>query len=485
MASAASNFSVNDSLPMDAADQDPPPQSPSPSPSLASADERDDSGAVVTGVLLLPVTSQTFECDPEDDVLGVVEQHRKELFTALKRTFELPEDPKFSGVSIYQRKYPPDRLNNARHATHIMIFTFLVANMDNTKKLSTTRLSDLKADDRGKSFLVSFPLKGYDNFFGDLVTKHKENIARATAGALINEEASKQASGSKKKSKKRSKAAQDAPAATSPSTGDSGTSQLNMQEILSQFQALSCKVDQFARDNARLIDDNKCHRDDNARLRDDNASLGDDIASLRDDNRLLKDDIASLRDDNRILKDRVAVLECTVKAHEKTLKALRRRIVLDQARDKLAEKYHLSLSDHKPSDLVLLASARLDSKDAALLRKEALNMIFSHSVIREGGNIAAHEASKEELSYAVLDADLTPLQRELLEKIYTFTHDAVPLLYNANELVTSSQLGVLTPAISRSTEASKDFDWEYLEQDLETQQQYKVTKGHTDMLTFM
>lgn len=109
------------------------------------------------------------------------------------------------------------------------------------------------------------------------------------------------------------------------------------------------------------------------------------------------------------------------------MNALRQQIVLDQAHAKLITKYNF---DNQTSnlDLVEKALSQLDNRDASLLSEEALRLIFTWSAIREEGNVAAHVASGQDISFAVLDADLTTSQRQLLDRIYTFVHDSTPTL---------------------------------------------------------
>ncbi|KAF9232280.1 hypothetical protein BU15DRAFT_81433 [Melanogaster broomeanus] len=109
-----------------------------------------------------------------------------------------------------------------------------------------TRFSDLTVDETRQSFMVSFQLTGHDKFLENLVTRHKEQVANATADALINKKASKQPSRRKKKSKKKpnARAARDVP--THPPITTAGDSGPQMQDILRQVQALANTVDQLA-----------------------------------------------------------------------------------------------------------------------------------------------------------------------------------------------------------------------------------------------
>jgi hypothetical protein len=125
------------------------------------------------------------------------------------------------------------------------------------------------------------------------------------------------------------------------------------------------------------------------------------------------------------------------------LNALHRRVVLDQARDLIIDRYGFNISDlrlgghrnqaeRKAALRSLLRSVRkvLSSEDSDLLSDDALRMIFDGAkhTIRDGGNEVAHQASTSDISLAVLEGSLTQKQSEALSKIYTFTHNKEPQL---------------------------------------------------------
>ncbi|KAF9232278.1 hypothetical protein BU15DRAFT_81431 [Melanogaster broomeanus] len=266
----------------------------------------------------------------------VLRRKETELFAAFKRTFALVEEPGYTSTTIHQL-IDPNMKSNRWH----------------------NRFSDLTVDETTQSFMVSFELMGHDKF---LETQHKEQVANATAGALINKGASKQPSRRKKKSKKKSnaRAAQDVHVQPPITTvGDFGP---QMQDIHRQVQALTSKVDQLA---ARI--ESLEHK--TASLWAETASLWAKTASLRAKTASLWAKTASLQTETANLKDRVTSLESTVKAHDIALMAT------------------LHCSQEMP--------------------------LFAPSAIRDDGNIAAHQASKEDLSHAILDVGWTARQRKL------------------------------------------------------------------------
>ena len=119
--------------------------------------------------------------------------------------------------------------------------------------------------------------------------------------------------------------------------------------------------------------------------------------------------------------------------HTKTLHALNRRMVLDDARYKLANDYSFTLDEIRPrrSDvgpLVQHIQSRLNAADVKLLSNDALTMIFDSSdySMRDYGNKAAYEAPLSDRVDSVLQATLTKTQRGLLGKIYYFAHGKEP-----------------------------------------------------------
>jgi len=119
--------------------------------------------------------------------------------------------------------------------------------------------------------------------------------------------------------------------------------------------------------------------------------------------------------------------------HTKRFYALNRRIVLDDARNKLADDYSFTLDELRPrrADVGLLVQhiqTRLNSEHSNLLSYDALTMIFDSSddSMRDIGNKAAHDAPIADRVDSVLQATLTNTQRALLGKIYHFAHGKEP-----------------------------------------------------------
>jgi hypothetical protein len=125
------------------------------------------------------------------------------------------------------------------------------------------------------------------------------------------------------------------------------------------------------------------------------------------------------------------------------LNALHRRVVLDQARDLIIDRYgfkifDLRLGGHRNQverqamlrSLLLKVRSALSSEDSNLLSDDALQMIFDGAkhTIRDAGNEVAHQASTSDINLAVLEGSLTQKQSEALSKIYIFTHNQEPQL---------------------------------------------------------
>lgn len=69
---------------------------------------------------------------------------------------------------------------------------------------------------------------------------------------------------------------------------------------------------------------------------------------------------------------------------------------------------------------------KLSPEHLNLLSEDALRMIFDggKNTIRNAGNKAAHTASEEEMSQAILEAGLSDKQQAVLDMIYRFTQSA-------------------------------------------------------------
>jgi hypothetical protein len=105
-------------------------------------------------------------------------------------------------------------------------------------------------------------------------------------------------------------------------------------------------------------------------------------------------------------------------------------MVLDDARHKLIRHYKFKFEELWPRKvgvdaLVSLVRSKLNEEHSKLLSKDALWMIFDSSdgSVRDQGNAAAHESSKDVCSIAVLDSSLGSARRSILAAIYYFAHD--------------------------------------------------------------
>ncbi|KAI9572324.1 hypothetical protein HD554DRAFT_2168541 [Boletus coccyginus] len=379
----------------------------------------DDDGGCGTGdwgPATAASVSQELTCNTSSDLSQVTLAVGKELSSKFQQTFKLPEEPQLLAVKTY--KCTSSRPSSTFGIGASIVFAGTDAGGQNLPQ--TPIISNLEIQEN-QEVMVSFklsPSHQYDNFFGDLVQGHKENIVTAPVGALIREEEqSKLAHGKKRGRKKKlasatgATATQDVPTqcAVAPSSSTTNDS------VLHRMKTLESVVSQLNDRVGVLEDENRTLKLDNRRLQESNKSLEGQVRSLQGQVISLEGQVGSLQDQ--------------VRSDSKTLNALRRRIVLDQARAILVTKYALgNQTQISSSDLVEKVLSLLDNRDASLLSREALKLIFTWSAIRGKGNTAAHEASDQDISFAVLDADLTASQRQLLEHIYTFVHDITPTL---------------------------------------------------------
>jgi len=142
--------------------------------------------------------------------------------------------------------------------------------------------------------------------------------------------------------------------------------------------------------------------------------------------------IGELQRTNENLQKTIAGLSTNVARQTQILNALHRRVVLDQARDLIIDRYGFKISDlriggHRNQverqamlrSLVRSVRSALSSEDSDLLSDDALRMIFDGAkhTIRDAGNEVAHQASTPDISLAVLEGSLTQKQSEALSKI--------------------------------------------------------------------
>jgi uncharacterized protein with ATP-grasp and redox domains len=110
-----------------------------------------------------------------------------------------------------------------------------------------------------------------------------------------------------------------------------------------------------------------------------------------------------------------------------TIFGLHRRIVIDQARDKLLQLYDVEQRSKSNEELRDDVKARVSAEIYSELGDDAFDMIFVGK-IRKRGNAAAHRAGKEDLSRSILDATLGDAERVCLTKICKFTNNEEPAL---------------------------------------------------------
>jgi len=200
------------------------------------------------------------------------------------------------------------------------------------------------------------------------------------------------------------------------------------------IRALASKVDGLTFSNAKLISTNAELKPSNARLTSSNAELKTSNPQLTSSIAELTSKVTGLTLSNADLlekADKFAVsnsdMSSTLQRHTRTLYALHRRMVLDDARDKLATDYNFSQDELRPrysdiSPLVTQIRSRLNAEDMKL-SDEALTMIFDRSKdsLRHSGNKAAHQTPVADRVDSVLETKLTNRQRTLLGEIFYFT----------------------------------------------------------------
>ncbi|KNZ76113.1 hypothetical protein J132_00267 [Termitomyces sp. J132] len=207
-----------------------------------------------------------------------------------------------------------------------------------------------------------------------------------------------------------------------------------------EFHSLKAEIRSVKSDNCVLLrkveslENANCHLLRKVQnLEDENQHLKDEISTLKDDNSALSNKVETLEKENCDLREETRAQRDRIEQLEKTIHPLNRRITLDKAREKLLQELSLNQSDYsKPADLLEVVKKNIKAKATndpmAKLHDDALKMIFRSNSIRDAGNVAAHEASEEELGVAVLSYDLTEKQRTLLEAIYEYAFGKKPVL---------------------------------------------------------
>ena len=134
----------------------------------------------------------------------------------------------------------------------------------------------------------------------------------------------------------------------------------------------------------------------------------------------------------RLATDAATHLTCSSLQHSRRIHALNRRVVLDDARVKIANVCKCSLDEIRPRkfdvDPLVREVQSMLKNQTEQLSYPALTMIFDNSEdsMRNGGNKAAHEVSLTDREDSVLEASLTNKERVLLGEIYYFAHNKAP-----------------------------------------------------------
>lgn len=116
----------------------------------------------------------------------------------------------------------------------------------------------------------------------------------------------------------------------------------------------------------------------------------------------------------------------TLLKHIAKLHALHRRVLLDLAREKLLERFPIAerMNSRKLAETLVSRRAADDREE---LPDRAVRMVCS-GTLREDGNLAAHQASFDDLSQSALDASLMQSERETLKNIFIYVFGAEPVL---------------------------------------------------------
>jgi hypothetical protein len=208
--------------------------------------------------------------------------------------------------------------------------------------------------------------------------------------------------------------------------------QSSNSELISKVNGLTFSNAELKASNAELKASNAELISSNAELISSNAELSDKVHKLASSNAEMS---ITLQQVSRLFcLDSAALLMCLFfRQHTTRFHALNRRIVLDDARNKLANEYNFTLDELRPRRLdvgllVQLIQSRLNREHSNLLSCDALTMMFDSSddSMRDSGNKAAHGASLADRADSVLQATLTNSQRSLLGQIYYFAHGKEP-----------------------------------------------------------
>ncbi|KAG6859529.1 hypothetical protein C0991_000554, partial [Blastosporella zonata] len=108
------------------------------------------------------------------------------------------------------------------------------------------------------------------------------------------------------------------------------------------------------------------------------------------------------------------------------LRALHRRVLLDQARNDLLFESRLDRRDFEGRSEDLLIAIRGALPSNVQLSEAALRTVLLGGPIRAHGNVVAHDASPDDISLAILGTDITEKQRKTLWEIYVYVYRQEP-----------------------------------------------------------
>ncbi|RDB14836.1 hypothetical protein Hypma_016532 [Hypsizygus marmoreus] len=161
-----------------------------------------------------------------------------------------------------------------------------------------------------------------------------------------------------------------------------------------------------------------------------NAEFEKENIGLNEHVRKVEGRLKTVENENVDLRDKVERLTTAVKQHDRKLYRLYRRVVLDDAREKLFELCNITRRpDMSNEDLHnhmkgLIRENHRPVFDA--LGDDAFRLIFVGK-LRERANKVAHKATKSELSLAISDSQLSQSTRDALAKVYRYAEDEDPI----------------------------------------------------------
>ena len=217
-------------------------------------------------------------------------------------------------------------------------------------------------------------------------------------------------------------------------------------ELVSSNTELTSKVNRLTSSNAKLVSSNteltsKVNHltssnselaSSNVELASSNANLLEKVNKLEGGSREMSSTLQSVSLRFRLATDVATHLTCSSLQHSRRIHALNRRVVLDDARVKIANVCKCSLDEIRPRkfdvDPLVREVQSMLKNQTEQLSYPALTMIFDNSEdsMRNGGNKAAHEVSLTDREDSVLEASLTNKERVLLGEIYYFAHNKAP-----------------------------------------------------------